>query len=118
MRAAERRESGQTVTVVLSVGRDRVEEFEQGFREKELPVWQDLHGRGTLLRASLTRLDISTRPAEGAVQYLVVAVFATAEGHHEHDDHPGFKAWNKQADAYQVADPLAFGGDTILQIGD
>ena len=119
MGASLGQESGQnTVTVVLSVGRDRVEEFEQGFRQKELPVWQDLHGRGTLVRASLTRLDISTRPAEGAVQYLVVAVFATPEGHHEHDDHPGFKAWNKQADAYQVADPLAFGGDTILQIGE
>jgi hypothetical protein len=113
-----RARTDNTVAIVLSVGRDRVEEFERGFREKELPVWQDLHSRGALLGATLTRLDISTRPADGAVQYLVVAAFATPEGHHEHDDHPGFKAWNKQADAYQVADPLAFGGDTILELGE
>ena len=34
----------ETVTVVLSVGRDRVDEFEAGFREHELPVWRDLRG--------------------------------------------------------------------------
>ena len=34
----------ETVAVVLSVGKDRVEEFEAGFREHELPVWQDLAG--------------------------------------------------------------------------
>jgi hypothetical protein len=106
----------ETVTVVLSVGKDRVDEFEKGFREKELPVWQDLRARGALLRASLSRLDISSRGVEGAQQYLVVAVFATGEGHHEHDNHPGFAAWNKQADQYQVADALAFGGETILTL--
>lgn len=108
----------QTITVVLSVGRDRVDEFERGFREHELPVWEDLRSRGHLIRASLTRLDISSRGVEGATQYLVVAVFATDEGHHEHDQHPGFQAWNEIADTYQIADALAFGGDTILQLGD
>jgi hypothetical protein len=107
----------ETISIVLSVGQGMTEEFEQGFRDEELAVWNDLHGRATLLRASLTRLDISSRPAADAVQYLVVAVFATDEGHHEHDDHPGFKAWNERADAYQVAPALAFGGDTILTVG-
>jgi len=106
----------ETITVVLSVGTDRVDEFEKGFREKELPVWEDLRARGALLRASLSRLDISSRGVEGATQYLIVAVFATGEGHHEHDSHPGFAAWNKQADEYQVADALAFGGETILTL--
>ena len=36
----------ETVTVVLSVGSDRVDEFEAGFREHELPVWRDLESRG------------------------------------------------------------------------
>ena len=104
----------QTVTVVLSVGRSHVEAFEHGFREHELPVWRDLLARAVMLRASLTRLDISSQPVEGATQYLVAVDFATAEGHHEHDHHPGFEAWNQIADRYQVADALAFGGDTIL----
>ena len=49
-------------------------------------------------------------------QYLVVAVFSSGEGHHVHDSHPGFQAWNAIADTYQVADALAFGGETILAL--
>ena len=107
----------QTVTVVLSVCKEHVEAFEAGFREHELPVWRDLIGRGVMQRASLSRLDISSRSVEGAVQYLVAVEFATDEGHHEHDHHPGFEAWNKMADQYQVADALAFGGDTLIAEG-
>lgn len=106
----------ETIAVVLSVGDDHVEEFERGFRDQELPVWQDLHSRGALTGASLSRLDISSRAVEGATQYLIVAMFATGEGHHEHDHHPGFAAWNKKADAYQVSEALAFGGETILTL--
>jgi len=104
----------ETIAIVLSVDNDHVGEFERGFRDKELPVWQDLLSRGALTRASLSRLDISSRAVASATQYLVVAVFATGESHHEHDNHPGFAAWNKQADEYQIADALAFGGETIL----
>lgn len=107
----------ETVAIVLSVGRDRVDEFEAGFREHELPVWDDLRSRGVLVRGSVSRLDISSQPVAGSVQYLVIAVFATGEGHHEHDSHPGFQAWNELADAFQVGEPLAFGGETIVQLG-
>jgi len=107
----------ETVAVVLSVGKDQVDAFEAGFREHELPVWRDLEARGLLVGATLSRLDISTGPVKGATQYLVVAIFATGEGHHAHDAHPGFEAWNAIADAYQVGAPLAFGGETIVQLG-
>jgi hypothetical protein len=107
----------ETVAIVLNVGSDQTEAFESGFAEYELPVWQDLHGRGTLVTATLSRLDISSRPTEGAVQYLVVAIFATGEGHHEHDSHPGFKAWDERAEAFQIASPMAFGGETVIKIG-
>lgn len=105
----------ETVGIVLTVGDDHVEAFEQGFREHELPVWQDLQARGLMVRGSLNKLDISSQPVDGATQYLIVAVFATGEGHHAHDDHPGFKAWNELADTYQTGSPMAFGGETILQ---
>ncbi|MFI5261084.1 MAG: hypothetical protein ACHQZR_00850 [Candidatus Limnocylindrales bacterium] len=108
----------QTVTVVLSVRTQHVDAFEAGFRDHELPVWRDLVSRGVMLRASLTRLAISTSPVEGAVQYLIAVDFATAEGHHEHDHHPGFEAWNRLADGYQVAEALAYGGDTILYLDE
>jgi quinol monooxygenase YgiN len=107
----------QTVGIVLNIGTDQAETFERGFREQEAPIWRDLHARGTLAMATLNRLDISTASVEGAVQYLVVAIFAEDEGHHEHDNDPRFQAWNKQADAYQVKEPLVFGGETIVNVG-
>jgi quinol monooxygenase YgiN len=107
----------QTIGIVLNVGEDQVEAFEAGFRAMEAPIWADLHARGVLTMATLTKLDISTRKVGGAAQYLVVAIFATDEGHHEHDNDPRFEAWNKQADAYQVAEPFVFGGDTIVSQG-
>ena len=108
----------ETVAVVLSVGKDRVEAFESGFREHELPVWQDLEARGLLIDATLNRMDISSHPVEGAVQYLVVAIFATGEGHHAHDAHPGFEAWNTIADTYQVGGAMAFGGETVVHLAE
>jgi hypothetical protein len=107
----------ETIGIVLNVGVDQVAEFEQGFREMEAPIWRDLHARGVLTGATLTRLDISTEARDGAVQYLVTAIFATEEGHHLHDHDPRFEAWNKRAGAYQVAEPLVFGGTTIVTVG-
>lgn len=117
-RADPRSEVGamEVIGIVLSVGKEHVEAFERGFREQELPVWRDLLARGHLERAYLNRLDISSRAVEGAQQYLVVAVFKTGEGHHAHDHHPGFQAWNARADTYQVAPAMAFGGETILHV--
>jgi len=107
----------QTIGIVLNVDSAQTDEFEQGFQAEEAPIWADLHGRGLLVMATLTRLDISTRKAEGAAQYLVVAIFATDEGHHVHDNDPRFEAWNKRADTFQIAEPYVFGGDTIVNVG-
>jgi hypothetical protein len=107
----------QTIGIVLNVGTDQTEGFEAGFREQEAPIWRDLHSRGVLTMATLTRLDITTKAVKNAVQYLVVAIFATDEGHHEHDSDPRFEAWNKRADAFQIAEPFVFGGDTIVNVG-
>ena len=107
----------QTIGIVLNVGEEKTEEFERGFREMEAPIWADLHARGALTVATLTRVDISTKQVDGAAQYLVVAIFATDEGHRLHDQDPRFEAWNKRADAYQIEEPYVFGGDTIVNVG-
>jgi hypothetical protein len=107
----------QTIGIVLNVGADQADDFERGFREQEAPIWNDLHERGLLVMATLTKLDITTKGVDGATQYLVVAIFATDEGHHVHDSDPRFEAWNKRADAFQIAEPFVFGGDTIVSAG-
>jgi hypothetical protein len=117
-RSSSRKEAVvQTIGIVLNVDIGQAEAFEQGFRAEEAPIWADLHARGLLVMATLTRLDISTRKVDGAVQFLVVAIFATDEGHHVHDQDPRFEAWNKRADTFQIAEPYVFGGDTIVDVG-
>jgi quinol monooxygenase YgiN len=106
----------ETVTVVLNVKPEHVDAFEAGFREHELPVWRDLRQRGLVERATLSRLDISSRPVDGTVQYLVAVIFTSDEGHHVHDSHPGFQAWNAIADGYQAGDAMAFGGETVVDL--
>jgi hypothetical protein len=107
----------QSVSIVLNVDPEQTDGFEAGFREHELPIWEDFHARGSMLFATLSRMDISSVPTEGAVQYLITVVFADDEGHHEHDNDPRFAAWNEMADQYQVAQPIALGGDTVVSVG-
>lgn len=107
----------ETIAVVLSVKPDQVEAFETGFREHELPIWEDYKTRGIMLSASIAKMDISTVPRGDAVQYLIAVVFRDGEGHHLHDNDPRFNAWNKLADAYQVGGGMAFGGETLLHVG-
>jgi hypothetical protein len=106
----------ETIAVVLSVKPDLVVTFEAGFREHEVPIWKDFRDRGVLLRASITKMDISTVARGDAVQYLIVAVFADGQGHHLHDNDSRFQAWNKIADGYQVGDGIALGGQTFLEV--
>jgi hypothetical protein len=107
-----------TASIVLNIAADKADEFERGFKEFELPTHHDLYARGLLVMSLLARVeDISTEPVEGAVQYLVVAIFHGHEGHDAHDNDPRFKAWNKKAEAYQVRSPFVFGGNTIVSVG-
>ena len=61
----------EAVGIVLNIRMERVAEFEEGFRQHELPIWDEFVGRGIMLHASLTRMEISTQPTASAVQYLI-----------------------------------------------
>jgi quinol monooxygenase YgiN len=105
-------------SIVLNIAADKAEEFELGFKEYELPTHKDLYERGLLVFSSLSRAtDISTDRVEGAVQYLVIAVFKSHEGHTAHDNDPRFAAWNEMADAYQIRQPFVFGGNSVVTTG-
>jgi hypothetical protein len=107
-----------SASIVLNIAADKADEFERGFRQYELPTHRDLYARGLLVMSFLARVeDISTERVEGAVQYLVVAVFHDFEGHEAHDNDRRFKAWNDKAEAYQVRGPFVFGGNTIVSVG-
>jgi hypothetical protein len=107
----------EAVGIVLNIGSDRVAEFESGFRQHELPIWDDFVARDIMLHASLTKMDISTMPVEGSVQYLISVIFADGEGHHLHDSDPRFQAWNEIAEDFHVAPPIVTGGEIIVSAG-
>jgi hypothetical protein len=106
-----------TVSIVLNIDAAQAEEFERAFGEHEVPIWKDLHERGTLIRASLSPLDISTKTVKGVKQYLVLAQFHDPSGHHEHDGDPRFERWNEMADRFQPEEPFVFGGDSFYEVG-
>ncbi|MGZ4120550.1 MAG: hypothetical protein ACXVQS_07825 [Actinomycetota bacterium] len=106
-----------TVSIVLNIAADKAEEFERAFEENEVPIWKDLHAKGVMRCASLSPLDISTKTVRGVKQYLVLAQFAEAEGHHAHDSDPRFERWNAMADQYQPEEPFVFGGDSLYEVG-
>ena len=106
----------ETVAVLLNVGTDQAEAFESGFAENEFPVWEDLHGRGTLVAATLSRLDISSRKVEGAAQYLVVASLPPVRGTTNTTRIPGSKRGQARR-RLSIASPMAFGGETVVKIG-
>lgn len=108
----------EAIAIVLNIDRNQVAEFEAGFHQHELAIWEDYVARGIMLHASLTKMDISTRPVERAVQYLISVAFATGEGHHLHDTDPRFQTWNELAEAFQVAAPLVTGGEIIVSAGE
>jgi hypothetical protein len=43
----------ETIAVVLSVKPDQIEAFEAGFRQHELPIWQDYEASGVIGRRGL-----------------------------------------------------------------
>ena len=79
--------------------------FEAGFREHEVPVWEDLRARGLLIGATLSRLDISSRPVPDAVQYPVTAIFATGEGHQPTTTIPGSRPGTRSPTPTRSATP-------------
>jgi hypothetical protein len=107
----------ESVGIVLNIYEAKAEEFEQAFRENEYPTWQDFVGRGRFVVATLSRMNISTRPVDGAVQYLLNIILADDHAHHEHDADPRFQAWDAKADAFQIAPPFVFGGEVVISQG-
>ncbi|TMF71663.1 MAG: hypothetical protein E6I13_04135 [Chloroflexi bacterium] len=87
-------------TIVLHIAADRAADFEALFERDELQRWEDYTARGRFLEARLIRCRYS------ALQ---------EHAHHEHDDDPGFKAYNERADAYQPEEPTVTFGDLVFE---
>jgi hypothetical protein len=106
----------EMAVLVIRVKADQAEEFEREWAKHELPRWHDYNQRGLFIRARIFRSAFGTHEKDGLANY-VIAVEMTPEGHHEHDQDPGFKEWDHLADKYQAEGPFVFGGEPLHGVG-
>jgi hypothetical protein len=102
-------------TIVLHIEKDRAEDFEALFEKDELKRWDDYTKRGRFVEARLIRCRYSALQSEGIQDYVLQVITADERAHHEHDDDPGFKAYNEKADEFQPEGPTVSFGDLVFE---
>jgi hypothetical protein len=58
----------QTNAIVVGIRSEHVEGFGRLFAAEGLPIWDEFHGAGTLVSASLTLIGYGTHARPGSVQ--------------------------------------------------
>ncbi len=106
-------EGMQTNAIVIHVRSDEAEAFEALFAAEELPIWDEFHAGGTLISASLTRVQYGSEETEGVQDYVILAVFRGMAGHTSHDQDARFNAFLPKAKRMQSSGPYVWGGETI-----
>lgn len=106
-------EGMQTNAIVIHVRSEDAEAFEQLFAAEELPIWDEFHTNGTLVSASLTRVQYGSEGKEGVQDYVILAVFRGMTGHTSHDQDARFNAFLPKAKLMQTSGPYVWGGRTI-----
>jgi hypothetical protein len=101
-------------TIVLHIERDKAKEFEELFAADELKRWDDYTKRGRFVEARLIRCRYSALASDGIQDYVLHVVTADEHAHHEHDDDPGFKAYNEKADEFQPEGPTVTFGALVF----
>jgi hypothetical protein len=106
-------EGMQTNAIVIHVRSEEADAFEQLFAAEELPIWDEFHANGTLIAASLTRVEYGSEEKEGVQDYVILAVFHGMAGHTSHDRDARFNAFLPKAKRMQSSGPYVWGGRTI-----
>ena len=106
----------ELAVLVIRVRAKQTEDYERLFAESELPRWRDYHQRGLFKNARIFRSAFGSHQADGIADYVIV-VETEGEGHRAHDSDPGFKEFNRQADAFQPEEPFVFGGEPMFSVG-
>ena len=106
----------EMAVLVIRIRKSQTAEYERLFEESELPRWRDYHRRGIFKRARIFRSAFGSHEDAQVANY-VIAVESEGEGHHEHDNDPGFQAFNRQADEFQAEEPFVFGGEPLFSVG-
>jgi hypothetical protein len=106
----------EMAVLVIRIRKEQAGDYERLFEQDELPRWRDYHRRGVFRSARIFRSAFGSHEG-GEVANYVIVVESEGEGHHEHDNDPGFQAFNHQADVFQPEDPFVFGGEPLFSVG-
>jgi|SRR5215510_6106621 len=106
----------EMAVLVIRISKEQAGDYERLFADDELPRWRDYHERGLFKSARIFRSAFGSHEGREIANYVIV-VESEGEGHHEHDNDPGFQAFNKQADQFQPEDPFVFGGEPLFSVG-
>ena len=106
----------EMAVLVIKIRTEQAGDYERLFEDEELPRWRDYQQRGLFKSARIFRSAFGTEERDGVANYVIV-VESEGEGHHEHDNDPGFQAFNERADAFQPEDPFVFGGEPLFSVG-
>jgi hypothetical protein len=106
----------EMAVLVIRIRKDQSADYERLFEEDELPRWRDYHRRGLFKSAWIFRSAFGSHERDGIANY-VITVESEGEGHHEHDNDPGFQSFNRKADQFQPEDPFVFGGEPLFSVG-
>ena len=111
----------QTNAIVLRIDAKRTKAFEALFEAEQYPHWKEMHAKGEMIAASLTRVEYGSEEDEAKegkyVNYVVIAKLTGMKTHEAHDADPRFKKYDKKADKFQPEGPSVYGGTTIFEIG-
>jgi hypothetical protein len=106
----------EMAVLVIRIRKEQAADYERLFEQEELPRWRDYNRRGLFKRARIFRSAFGSHEGDDIANYVIV-VESEGEGHHQHDNDPGFQSFNKQADAFQPEDPFVFGGEPLFSVG-
>jgi hypothetical protein len=106
----------EMAVLVIRIEKDHAADYERLFEQDELPRWRDYVERGLFKSARIFRSVFGSHEDDGIANYVIV-VESEGEGHHEHDNDPGFHAFNEKADVFQPEEPFVFGGAPLFSAG-
>ncbi|HEV8338246.1 MAG TPA: hypothetical protein VGR25_01135 [bacterium] len=108
----------QTVAIILKVGEEHTQTFEQMFADEILPLWREFVSAGKFLSASLTPVQDGDYPPPQGFRYYILHLEPRGMAEHEEfDQDPRFlKTFLPRAQALQPERPWVWFGDTLFKI--
>ena len=107
----------QVNVIVIHVNAKQADEYEELFRERELPRWKDYQARGKFISARFFRSQFGSDQRKDVLRYVIVVEVPSMAEHHEHDQDPEFLEFDRLVDRFQPEPPVVLGGDLIHSVG-